>query len=289
MIYALLAATLFAFVDIAWRRILPGVSIWRALFWRSLASSFLLLAAALLWEDLSGLTAWSIQDAVHHLGWPVVTGVLGLVFFSLALQVAAAQLVVPIINLTGLFVWLWEWGWFGRVEQAGLLSSLAVLLAAHGLAWWVVPAWRGPSTSKSDALGAGLSLLAVLTWSRGYVAYPAALEQIPPFALAGSVELAMLISGAVALLWVGRTMGPGQRRGALGVGVVVAVAVACVTLAYARIPASEVGLFSMLTPVLVVAMDRLWLRTPLRRQDVVAIVSLLTANGLYLLAAMAAP
>ena len=45
----------------------------------------------------------------------------------------------------------------------------------------------------------------------------------------------------------------------------------------------------MLTPVLVVATDRLWLRTPLRRQDVVAIVSLLTANGLYLLAAMAAP
>ena len=32
-----------------------------------------------------------------------------------------------------------------------------------------------------------------------------------------------------------------------------------------------------------------WLRTPLRRQDVVAIVSLLVANGLYLLAAMAAP
>lgn len=59
MIYALLAATLFAFVDIAWRRILPRVSIWRALFWRSLASSFLLLATALLWEDLSGLTAWS--------------------------------------------------------------------------------------------------------------------------------------------------------------------------------------------------------------------------------------
>jgi uncharacterized membrane protein len=118
VIYALLAATLFAFVDIAWRRILPGVSIWRALFWRSLASSFLLLATALLWEDLSGLTAWSIQDAVHHLGWPVVTGVLGLVFFSLALQAAAAQLVVPIINLTGLFVWLWEWGWFCRVEQA---------------------------------------------------------------------------------------------------------------------------------------------------------------------------
>ena len=39
MIYALLAATLFAFVDIAWRQILPSVSIWRALFWRSLASS----------------------------------------------------------------------------------------------------------------------------------------------------------------------------------------------------------------------------------------------------------
>ena len=58
------------------------------------------------------------------------------------------------------------------------------------------------------------------------------------------------------------------------------------TLAYARIPASEVGLLSMLTPVLVVATDRLWLRTPLRRQDVVAIVSLLMANGLYLMSAM---
>ena len=289
MIYALIAATLFAFVDIAWRRILPDVSIWRALFWRSLASSALLLTAALLWEDLSGLTAWSIKEAFHHLAWPMVTGVLGLVFFSLALQVAAAQLVVPIINLTGLFVWLWEWGWFGRVEQAGILSALAILLAAHGVAWWVVPAWRGQSASKSDAVGAGLSLLAVLTWSRGYVEYPAALAHVPPFALAGSVELAMLIAGAVAFLWVGRTMGSGQRRGALGVGVAVAAAVACVTLAYARIPASEVGLLSMLTPVLVVATDRLWLRTPFRRQDVVAIVSLLMANGLYLLAAIAAP
>lgn len=286
MIYALLAATLFAFVDIAWRQILPSVSIWRALFWRSLASSALLLTVALLWEDLSGLTAWSASDAVQHMGWPVVTGVVGLVFFSLALQVAAAQLVVPIINLTGLFVWLWEWGWFGRVEQAGVLSFLAVLLAAHGVAWWVVPAWRGQSASKSDAVGAGLSMLAVLTWSRGYVAYPAALEYIPPFALAGSVELAMLITGSVALLFVGRTMGSRERRGALGVGVAVAAAVACVTLAYARIPASEVGLLSMLTPVLVVATDRLWLRTPLRRQDVVAIVSLLTANGLYLMATM---
>lgn len=289
MIYALLAATLFAFVDIAWRRILPGVSIWRALFWRSLASSALLLMAALLWEDLSGLTAWSMKEAFGHLAWPVLTGVVGLVFFSLALQVTAAKLVVPIINLTGLFVWLWEWGWFGRVEQAGLLSTLAVLLAAHGVAWWVVPAWRGQSASKSDAVGVGLSLLAVLSWSRGYVEYPAALEHIPPFALAGSVELAMLIAGAVAFLWVGRTMGSAQRRGALGVGVAVAAAVACVTLAYARIPASEVGLLSMLTPVLVVATDRLWLRTPLRRQDVVAIVSLLMANGLYLLAAIAAP
>ena len=96
----------------------------------------------------------------------------------------------------------------------------------------------------------------------------------------------MLIAGSVALLFVGRTMGADQRRGALGVGVAVAAAVACVTLAYARIPASEVGLLSMLTPVLVVAMDRLWLRTPLRRQDVVAIVSLLMANGLYLMSAM---
>ena len=287
MIYALLAATLFAFVDIAWRQILPSVSIWRALFWRSLASSVLLLTAAMLWEDLSGLTAWSMKDAVQHLAWPVLTGVVGLVFFSLALQVAAAQLVVPIINLTGLFVWLWEWGWFGRVEQAGLLSLLALLLAAHGVAWWVVPAWRGQSASKLDAVGAGLSLLAVLTWSRGYVAYPDALEHIPPFALAGSVELAMLIAGAVALCWAGRAMGSGQRRGALGVGVAVAAAMACVTLAYARIPASEVGLLSMLTPVLVVVTDRLWLRTPLRRQDVVAIVSLLMANGFYLMAAMA--
>ena len=287
MSYALLAATLFAFVDIAWRQILPGVSIWRALFWRSLASSVLLLTATLLWEDLSGLTACSAIDAVQHLAWPVVTGVVGLVFFSLALQVAAAQLVVPIINLTGLFVWLWEWGWFGRVEQAGLWSALAVLLAAHGVAWWVVPVWRGQSGSKSDAVGAGFSLLAVVVWSRGYVEYPAALEHIPPFALAGFVELAMLIAGAVALFWVGRSMGPDLRRGALAVGVAVAAAMACLTLAYARIPAAEVGLLSMLTPVLVVAMDRLWLRTPLRRQDVVAIVSLLAANGLYLMAAMA--
>ena len=286
MTYALLSAILFAVVDIAWRQILPGVSIWRALFWRSLASSVLLLAAALLWEDLSGLTAWSLQDAADHLSWPVLTGVAGLVFFSMALQLAAAQLVVPIINLTGLFVWLWEWGWFGRVEQAGWLSALAVLLAAHGVAWWVVPAWRGPSASKSDAAGAGLSLLAVLTWSRGYVEYPTALEHIPPIALAGSVEFAMLVSGAVALLWVGHTMDAGQRRRASGVGVAVAMAVACVTLAYARIPAAEVGLLSMLTPVVVVAADRFWLRTPLRRQDIVAILSLLAANGMYVVAAM---
>ena len=146
----------------------------------------------------------------------MVTGV-GLVFFLA--PVAAAQLVVPIINLTGLFVWLWEWGWFGRVEQAGVLSFLAVLLAAHGVAWWAVP-WRGQSASKSDAVGAGLSLLAVVTWSRGYVAYPAALEHIPPFALAGSVELAMLIAALmfVAAPW-GRPTSPSVWCGGCGRGV----------------------------------------------------------------------
>ena len=110
MIWALSAALLFALVDLTWRSLLPGVSLWQALLWRSLSSSVLLVSGAILFDGavLNEGVSWAEEGS--RLVLPVLTGVAGLILFSWALRLASAQLVVPIINLTGLFVGWWEWG-----------------------------------------------------------------------------------------------------------------------------------------------------------------------------------
>ena len=281
MIYALLAAVMFAVVDLAWRQVLLGVSIWQALVWRSLSSTLLLLLVACWFEDWVGLG--TIFGAKHAavLAWPTLSGVVGLVLFTWALQMAPAALVVPIVNLTGLGVWFWDWGLFGQTENPGWLVWLSVALAAHGVLWWVLPVWQGRNASRTDAWAALLSVMAVVIWSRGYVEYPEALEVVPPLSLAAAVELLMLLLGLVFAMKPGGRMQGEQRKGALLVGVAVAGGVACTTLAYASIPASEVALLSMLTPVLVVLAARLGWNMKFRRRDVVAIGSLLLANLLH--------
>ena len=61
----------------------------------------------------------------HVLLWPAISGVLGLVFFSGALKMAPAELGVPIINLTGLGVWIME---------LGIVAGLCSTTHGHGRA-----------------------------------------------------------------------------------------------------------------------------------------------------------
>lgn len=281
MIYGLASACLFGIVDVAWWKLLRGESIWHALFWRSLSSSTILI----------GLLFWSMGYQ-FHVEWgdwhvlllPALSGVLGLVFFSVALQLAPAQLVVPIINLTGLVVWIWSWGLADGDEMMGGLRWGAFVMAGFGVLTWLVPAWWHGEGGVREGMGGLFALLAVFIWGRGYVEYPKAMECVSPFVLAASVEVTMCLTGGLIALFTGATMLAPKYTHAMVIGVGVAGAVAFLTLAYAHLPTAMVGLLSTLTPVVVVLLTSIWIKTPFRRRDMVAIGSLLTANALQVLA-----
>lgn len=283
MIWALSAALLFALVDLTWRSLLPGVSLWQALLWRSLSSSVLLVSGAILFDGavLNEGVSWAEEGS--RLVIPVLTGVAGLILFSWALRLASAQLVVPIINLTGLFVGWWEWGWLNRTNPPGFWGWMSIALATTGLLIWIVPSGMAKGTIRDNAKGVVLSLAAVLIWSRGYVDYPKALEVVSPLWLAASVELVMLSAGVVLALTLKHSLTVELRSKAMWVGLGVALAVGTMTMAYSIMPASEVGLVSTLTPVLVVLLSQRWLGERIKIQDGLAISCLVLANALYFL------
>ena len=283
MIWALSAALLFALVDLTWRSLLPGVSLWQALLWRSLSSSVLLVSGAILFDGavLNEGVSWAEEGS--RLVIPVLTGVAGLILFSWALRLASAQLVVPIINLTGLFVGWWEWGWLNRTNPTGFWGWMSIALATTGLLIWIVPSGMAKGTIRDNAKGVVLSLAAVLIWSRGYVDYPKAIEVVSPLWLAASVELVMLSAGVVLALTLKHSLTVELRSKAMWVGLGVALAVGTMTMAYSIMPASEVGLVSTLTPVLVVLLSQRWLGERIKIQDGLAISCLVLANALYFL------
>ena len=283
MIWALSAAFLFALVDLTWRSLLPGVSLWQALLWRSLSSSVLLVSGAILFDGavLNEGVSWAEEGS--RLVLPVLTGVAGLILFSWALRLASAQLVVPIINLTGLFVGWWEWGWLNRTNSPGFWGWMSIALATTGLLIWIVPSGMAKGTIRDNAKGVVLSLAAVLIWSRGYVDYPKAIEVVSPLWLAASVELVMLSAGVVLALTLKHSLTVELRSKAMWVGLGVALAVGTMTMAYSIMPASEVGLVSTLTPVLVVLLSQRWLGERIKIQDGLAISCLVLANALYFL------
>lgn len=283
MIWALFAAGMYAVVDVGWRSLLPGASIWQALLWRSLSSSTLLVSAAFLWDGAFCFSGQACAENGPLLLIPVLTGVAGLILFSLALRMASAQLVVPIVNLTGLCVGVWEWGWLNRVAPPGPWGWGALGVACAGLLLWIVPSWRGQEGGRGTLGGVALSLAAVLVWSRGYVDYPVALESVPPLWLAASVEVAMLMFGLIMAVVLRHGLQRPLRGKALWIGLGVALAVWAMTVAYSQLPSTEVGLLSTLTPVLVVFLSRMWLGERVHARDAWAILCLVVANALYFL------
>ncbi len=296
MIWAFAAAISFAAMDLLWRRVLMQTGFWKALLFRSAFSSVLLLTL-IVWtgqgvdQGLADPAPWNAKAVIRVFGMPVLTGVGGLLLFSLALRQAPVYLVAAIVNMTGLSVVLWN-GWLypGQIEWSGWLIG-SLMTAFTGLAIWLVLSFK-LHRSNEGKMGWGLvlSMLAVLTWGRGYVQYPESLKESDALTLAASVELGVFIM-ALLLTLISRSQvisrahsqrwdrTPWRHLWLVGTGVGLAAWALC--MAYDEWPAYKVGMVTLLTPVLVVSWSALVDKEKLTVADVVAFLLVVASQFLF--------
>lgn len=296
MIWAFAAAISFAAMDLLWRRVLMQTGFWKALMFRSTFSSVLLLALIVwtgqgLGQGLEDAVPWDANAVIRVFGIPVLTGVGGLLLFSLALRHAPVHLVAAIVNMTGLSVVFWN-GWLypEQIEWSGWLIG-SLMAAFTGLAIWLVLSSKLQRSNEGKmAWGLVLSVLAVLTWGRGYVQYAESLKETDALTLAASVELGVfmmaslltvisrsqVISRAQSQRW---NETPWRLLFLVGTGVGFAAWALC--MAYDECPAYKVGMVTLLTPVLVVSWSALVAKEKLTMADVVAFLLVLASQVLF--------